>query len=65
MLAFDARRYIGSVIGVYDGTGRKVGRPGRRSTTEFIVLAGDRERLAAVEAAEAEGQRSVSSMVSE
>lgn len=65
VLAFDTRRYIGSVIGVYDGKGRKVGRPGARSTTEFIVLAGDRERLAAIEAAEREGQRSASSIVSD
>ncbi|MEA5154404.1 DNA adenine methylase [Raineyella sp.] len=64
VLAFDARRHIGSVIGVYDGKGRKVGRPGARSTTEYIVLAGDRERLAAIEAAQHEGQRSESSIVS-
>lgn len=47
-LAFDTRRYIGSVIGVYDGKGRKVGRPGSRSTTEFIVLAGDPDRIEAM-----------------
>ena len=52
-LAFDARRYIGSVIGVYDDKGRKVGRPGARSTTEFIVLAGDPARIEAMVAAAA------------
>lgn len=51
VLAFDARRYIGSVIGVYNGKGRKVGTPGARSTTEFIVLAGDPDRVAAMVAA--------------
>ncbi|WOQ16059.1 DNA adenine methylase [Raineyella sp. W15-4] len=65
VLAYDARRYIGSVIGVYDDKGRKVGRPGARSTTEFIVLAGDRDRLTAIEATAAEGQRRASSIVSE
>ncbi|SDB79925.1 adenine-specific DNA-methyltransferase [Raineyella antarctica] len=48
VLAFDSRRYVGSVIGVYDGKGRKVGSPGARSTTEFILLAGDPDRVAAM-----------------
>jgi len=51
VLAFDARRYIGSVIGVFDPQGRRVGRPGARSTTEFIVLAGDPDRVGAMVAA--------------
>lgn len=59
VLAFDARRYIGSVIGVYDGKGRKVGRPGSRSTTEFVVLAGDPDRVDAMVAAAAEPRLAV------
>ena len=54
VLAFDTRRHIGSVIGVYDDKGRKVGRPGARSTTEFIMLVGDPERVDAMVAAAAD-----------
>lgn len=51
VLAYDSRRYIGAVIGVYNDKGRKVGRPGARSTTEYIVLSGDPERVEAMVAA--------------
>lgn len=48
VLAFDTPRHVGSVIGVYNPAGEKVGKTGRRRTTEFIVLAGPSDNLAAV-----------------
>lgn len=55
VLAFDAPRHVGSVIGVYNPAGEKVGRAGRRRTTEYVVLAGPADALAsAVDAVGAE-----------
>ena len=51
VLAFDQRRHVGSVIGIYDPTGRKVGTPGRTRNTEYLVLSGPRDRLDAMAAA--------------
>ncbi len=55
VLAFDSRRYIGSLIGIYSPSGVKVGEAGRRRNTEYLVLAGDPATLdALVDAAGAE-----------
>ena len=48
LLAFDHRRHVGSVIGVHNLRGERVGRPGPRRTTEYIVLAGPADALAAM-----------------
>ena len=41
VLAFDSRRYVGATIGIYDPSGRKVGRVSHVRNTEYIVVAGD------------------------
>ena len=40
-LAFDSARYVGARIGIYDPSGRKVGRVGHLSNQELLVLAGE------------------------
>jgi adenine-specific DNA-methyltransferase len=40
-LAFDSARYIGARIGIFDPSGRKVGRVGHLSNQELIVIAGE------------------------
>jgi adenine-specific DNA-methyltransferase len=40
-LAFDSTRYVGARIGIYDPSGRKVGRVGHLSNQELLVIAGD------------------------
>jgi adenine-specific DNA-methyltransferase len=40
-LAFDSARYVGARIGIYDPSGRKVGRVGHLSNRELLVLAGE------------------------
>jgi adenine-specific DNA-methyltransferase len=40
-LAFDAARYVGARIGIYDPSGRKVGRVGHLSNRELLVIAGE------------------------
>ena len=40
VLAFDSRRYVGSLIGIYNPSGVKVGQAGRRRNVEYLVLAG-------------------------
>jgi adenine-specific DNA-methyltransferase len=41
MLAFDSARYVGARIGIFDPSGRKVGRVGHLSNQELLVLSGD------------------------
>jgi len=41
VLAFDSARYVGARIGIYDPTGRRVGRIGRLRNVEYLLLAGD------------------------
>lgn len=45
MIEVDYRRYIGSQIGVYNKTGERVGTPGHRRNTEYIVVAGERKTM--------------------
>jgi adenine-specific DNA-methyltransferase len=40
-LAFDSARYVGARIGIYDPSGRKVGRVGSLSNQELLVIAGE------------------------
>lgn len=48
VLAFEARRYVGSVIGVHSPAGVKVGTAGRRRNVEHLVLAGPGDVLDAM-----------------
>jgi adenine-specific DNA-methyltransferase len=41
-LAFESARYVGARIGIYDPSGRKVGRVGHLSNRELLVMAGER-----------------------
>ena len=50
-LAFDSKRYVGAQIGIHNLAGEKVGRVSHLRNTEFIFLAGDRERVDAAVAA--------------
>jgi adenine-specific DNA-methyltransferase len=40
-LAFDSSRYVGARIGIFDPSGRKVGRVGHLSNQELLVIAGE------------------------
>ena len=40
-LAFDSARYVGARIGIFDPSGRKVGRVGHLSNKELLVIAGE------------------------
>src|SRR6185437_9448014 len=40
-LAFDSARYVGAKIGIFDPSGRKVGRVGHLSNRELLVIAGN------------------------
>jgi adenine-specific DNA-methyltransferase len=44
-IGFDSARYVGARIGIHDPSGRKVGRVGRLRNTEFVFVAGARDRL--------------------
>jgi adenine-specific DNA-methyltransferase len=41
ILAFDSARYVGARIGIFDPSGRKVGRVGHLSNQELLVIAGE------------------------
>ena len=40
-LAFDSTRYVGARIGIFDPSGRKVGRVGHLSNQELLVIVGE------------------------
>ena len=40
-LAFDSARYVGARIGIFDPSGRKVGRVSHLSNQELLVIAGE------------------------
>ena len=44
-LAFDSARYVGARIGIFDPSGRKVGRVGHLSNQELLVIAGEEEMV--------------------
>jgi len=47
-LAFDSSRYVGARIGIFDPSGRKVGRVGHLSNQELLVIAGDADLVRTV-----------------
>jgi adenine-specific DNA-methyltransferase len=55
-LAFDSARYVGARIGIFDPSGRKVGRVSHLSNQELLVIAGEqalvRRAVAAADAAD-------------
>ena len=51
ILSFDSKRYVGAQIGVYNPTGERVGEVSHLRNLEFVVLAGDRDRVTAANAA--------------
>jgi adenine-specific DNA-methyltransferase len=56
-LAFDSARYVGARIGIFDPSGRKVGRVGHLSNQELLVIAGEADTVqTVVDAAGAVGQ---------
>jgi adenine-specific DNA-methyltransferase len=55
VLSFDSRRYIGSRIGIFNASGAKVGSVGRTHNTEYLVLSGEADRIAAMAAAVSAG----------
>ena len=40
-LSFDSARYVGARIGIFDPSGRKVGRVSHLSNQELVVIAGE------------------------
>jgi adenine-specific DNA-methyltransferase len=51
MLGFDSKRYVGAQIGIHDPRGAKVGEVSHLRNTEYLVVAGSRERVEAALAA--------------
>ena len=51
MLGFDSKRYVGAQIGIYNPSGRRVGRASHLRNTEYVFVAGDVERVDAAVAA--------------
>lgn len=49
VLAFDSRRHIGSQIGIYNGSGERVGVAGARSNLEYLLVSAPQEWAAALE----------------
>ncbi|HEY0902282.1 MAG TPA: DNA adenine methylase [Marmoricola sp.] len=47
VLAFDAKRYVGAQIGIFNGAGQKVGRVGRLRNQELVFVAGPAEKVTA------------------
>ena len=51
LLAFDAKRYVGAQIGIHSPAGAKVGEVSHLRNTEYVFVAGDRDRVDAASAA--------------
>lgn len=47
LLAFDARRYVGAQIGIFNGAGKKVGKVKKLRNTELVFVAGPKEKVEA------------------
>jgi adenine-specific DNA-methyltransferase len=45
VLAFDSARYVGARIGIHNPSGQKVGTVSHLRNTEYVVLAGPRDRV--------------------
>jgi adenine-specific DNA-methyltransferase len=54
LLTFDRKRYVGAQIGIHGPTGEKVGTVSRLRNREYVFVAGDRDRVEAAVAGEAE-----------
>lgn len=48
VLAFDHKRYVGALIGIYNPTGELVGEVSHTRNTEYVVIAGDKDRIKAM-----------------
>ncbi len=48
VLAFDSKRYVGALIGIFNPGGEKVGTVSHTRNTEYLVLAGPQERIASM-----------------
>lgn len=56
VLAFDRKRYVGAQIGIFNGAGERVGAVNRLRNTEYVLVAGPADKVAAaVTAATAAG----------
>ena len=51
LLAFDAKRYVGAQIGIHSPAGVKVGKVSHLRNTEYVFVAGERDRVEAAVAA--------------
>jgi adenine-specific DNA-methyltransferase len=51
VLAFDSKRYVGAQIGIHNLAGEKVGRVSHTRNTEYVFVAGPRDRVEAAVAA--------------
>jgi adenine-specific DNA-methyltransferase len=54
-LSFDSARYVGARIGIFDPSGRKVGRVSHLSNQELVLIAGDPELVRRVVEAAGDG----------
>jgi adenine-specific DNA-methyltransferase len=51
LLGYDSKRYVGAQIGIYNPSGERVGRVSHLRNTEYVFVAGPRERVEAAAAA--------------
>jgi adenine-specific DNA-methyltransferase len=58
LLAYDSKRYVGAQIGIHNPAGERVGRVSHLRNTEYLFVAGPRERVATAAAAAAEARGS-------
>ncbi len=54
VLGFDSARYVGAKIGIHSPAGKKVGTVSHLRNTEYILVTGDRRRVASMVAAVAD-----------
>jgi adenine-specific DNA-methyltransferase len=47
LLAFEARRYVGAQIGIFNGAGEKVGKVKKLRNTELVFVAGPKDKVEA------------------
>ena len=47
LLEFDRKRYVGAQIGIFNGSGAKVGQASRLRNTEYLFVAGPKDKVAA------------------
>jgi adenine-specific DNA-methyltransferase len=51
LVAFDSKRYVGALIGIFNPAGEKVGTVTRTRNVEYLFMAGPRDRVEAAAAA--------------